>query len=308
MSLSLKNFTKEILLGVLLLFSLSSGARILADEELIEHQDKLVRQHEELSKIGIMRPAYFERTKEEYLKLADHLSNFGMYCENYIITGIPTNKKTSNHTADAKFQFSIRHRITRTSLSLEAFMMITYSQKSFWNIYENSSPFRDNNYNPGIAFFTPIIRNNHLIGMSVISIEHESNSGDSIDSRGWDFLGLSFTYFFNMQLSGQIKVWPAIIDGEYNKDLYDYKGYGMIALSHRGLKDKVKFSSVLNPRKKFSSVNTQIDFCHRINKKTNVYFFAQRYNGYGEGLLDYNKYRSMVRVGLSLRPDMLIFY
>ena len=296
------------LFSALLLLSLSSRAQILVDEELLVHQERLVQQHEELSKVSIVRPAYFELTKEEYLKLADHLPNFGMYRENYIITGIPTNKEVNEHTADAKFQFSIRHRITRTTLPFETFMMLTYSQKSFWNIYESSSPFKDNNYNPGIAFFTPIIRNNHLRGMSVISIEHESNGRDSIDSRSWNFLGISFTYFFNMQLSGQIKVWPAIIDGDYNKDLYDYKGYGMIALNYRGLKDKLKFSLVLNPRKKFSSINTQMDFSYRVNKKANVYMFAQWYNGYGEGLLDYNQYRSMIRVGLSLRPDMLIFY
>ena len=299
---------KKLLLAVPFLLSLGAHAQILVDEELLDHQDKLVQQHEELSKVSIIRPAYFELTKEEYLKLADHLPNFGMYRENYIITGIPTNKDVNKHTADAKFQFSIRHRITRTILPLETFMMLTYSQKSFWNIYENSSPFKDNNYNPGLAFFTPIIRNNHLRGMSVISLEHESNGRDSVDSRSWNFLGISLVYFFNMQISAQIKVWPAIIDGSENKDLYDYKGYGMIALSYRGLKDKMKFSLVLNPRKKFSSVNTQVDFSYRLNKKANVYFFAQWYNGYGEGLLEYNKYRSMVRFGISLRPDMLIFY
>lgn len=299
---------RKFLLSTLLLFSLSGHAQVLVDEELLIHQEKLVQQHEELSKVSIIRPAYLELTKEEYLKVADHLPNFGMYRENYIITGIPTNKEVNEHTADAKFQFSIRHRITRTTLPLETFMMLTYTQKSFWNIYESSSPFKDNNYNPSLAFFTPIIRNNHLRGMGVISIEHESNGRDSVDSRSWNFLGVSFTYFFNMQISGQIKIWPGIIDGKNNKDLYDYKGYGMIALSYRSLQDKVKFSLVLNPRKKISSINTQMDFSYRVNKKANVYLFAQWYNGYGEGLLDYNKYRSMIRIGLSLRPDMLIFY
>jgi alkylhydroperoxidase/carboxymuconolactone decarboxylase family protein YurZ len=35
--------------------------------------------------------------------------------------------------------------------------MLTYTQKSFWDIYQDSYPFADNNYNPGLALAKPIV-------------------------------------------------------------------------------------------------------------------------------------------------------
>ncbi len=47
-----------------------------------------------------------------------------------------------------------------------------------------------------------------------------------------------------------------------------------------------------------------VDFAFRIFKRENQYLFFQYYNGYGEGLLDYNKFHSQFRVGLLIRPKL----
>ena len=48
--------------------------------------------------------------------------------------------------------------------------------------------------------------------------------------------------------------------------------------------------------------NTIWEFSWLVSKKTNINLFAQYYNGYGEDLLHYNQFRSMLRAGLVFKP------
>ncbi len=87
-------------------------------------------------------------SEEEIISYMDGLPPFSIYKDNYFITGIPLNRGIDGETADAKFHISFRHRLTRSRLPFDSFLYLTYTQKSFWDIYQQSSPFRDSNYNP----------------------------------------------------------------------------------------------------------------------------------------------------------------
>ena len=52
------------------------------------------------------------------------------------------------------------------------------------------------------------------------------------------------------------------------------------------------------------SYNTIWEFNYRVFKKDNQFLFVQYYNGYGENLLDYNKFHSRLRVGLVIKPKL----
>ncbi|MDR0612698.1 MAG: hypothetical protein LBG45_04335 [Dysgonamonadaceae bacterium] len=60
------------------------------------------------------------------MNLLDRQPSFGMYRDNYVITGIPTNEKITKHTADIKFRISIRQRLTKTVLPVNTFLMLTF--------------------------------------------------------------------------------------------------------------------------------------------------------------------------------------
>ena len=96
--------------------------------------------------------------------------------------------------------------------------------------------------------------------------------------------------------------------GKENKDLYKHRGYSLIALNYRSFNDKFWISAIINPREKFGNFNTQLEFNYKLNPKMNQYLFIQWYNGYGEGLLEYDKYTSMLRVGISIKPPMRNLY
>ena len=48
--------------------------------------------------------------------------------------------------------------------------------------------------------------------------------------------------------------------------------------------------------------NTIAECAWTVSKKANLNLYAQYYNGYGESLLYYNKFRSMLRVGIVFKP------
>jgi phospholipase A1 len=245
--------------------------------------------------------------KDKTLKWIETQQSFGMYKNNYLITGIPLNENISRYTADIKFQISVSQRLTKTVLPFNTYLMLIYTQKSFWNIYAKSSPFKDNNYNPGLAFVRPVIRNNQLQGMGMFSVEHESNGKEEGDEdRSWNYFVLSGLYLLKPNFSVQAKIWAGWV-GEQNKDLYKYRGYGLIALNYN-VNDKLWISAVINPRSKFGRFNTQLEISMKLSSKANQYLFAQWYDGYGDSLLFYNQYSSMFRAGVCFKTPFRNLY
>ena len=259
-------------------------------------------------KIDFTKAMYLEIDEDGLLNLLDRQPSFAMYKDNYFITGIPMNKKVSKYTADAKFQLSIRQRLTKSVLPFNSLLMLTYTQKSFWNIYQKSSPFFDNDYNPGLAIAKPIIFKNKLEGIGILAFEHESNGkSDSLESRSWNYFVFTGTYFYNLYFSVQAKIWAACAVSD-NEDLLDYRGYGLIAINYRNINDQLWITAVINPRKKFNNFNTQLELNLKLSSKANQYLFVQWYNGYGESLLEYKKYTSMLRVGICIKPPLRNLY
>ncbi|MDO6435979.1 phospholipase A [Cyclobacterium sp. 1_MG-2023] len=259
------------------------------------------------SKYDFRTIKYLQISEEEFLSLYDAQPSFGMYRDNYFITGVPTNKEINKKTADAKYQISISQRLTKSRLPFKTSLLLTYTQKSFWDIYENSSPFADNNYNPGITLIRPVLSKQKLKGGIALSFEHESNGLDTINSRSWNFATLSAVYFYNANISVQGKIWAGVL-GDENKDLFDYRGYGLMAFNYRSFNDNFWGSLVINPNNNFSRVNTILELNFKPIPSANQYIFLQWYNGYGENLFDYNQYTSMLRFGLCIKPAMRNFY
>lgn len=246
-----------------------------------------------------LTPYYLEVEPDEVIEQMIAIPNFGMYKDNYFITGASTNKPISSSTSDAKFQISVRQRMFNRIMPFNTQLMLTYTQKSFWALYDESSPFSDNNYNPGLLISRYVIHNNNLKGVISLSIEHESNGKDGRENRSWNYFTLSGVHFFNAYFYSQIKMWYGWLD-EDNHDLLDYRGYGMLALNYRSKNDRIATSLIINPIKNFS-MNTQLEVSYKLSKKTNQFLFIQWYNGYSEGLLDYNMYGSMVRGGICIK-------
>lgn len=261
-----------------------------------------------IEKQHVLKPASMTISEKEAVKIIDRMPAFGVFRDIYFITGIPLNERITKESADASFQISIRHRLTKSVLPYNTFAYVTYTQKSFWDIYSKSSPFRDINYNPGIGIGKAIIYNGHLTGSMFLQIQHESNGRDEEESRSWNFISFAANYYLNPLLKVSGQVWIPYVDGDHNQDLLDYKGFGYASVDVATNKYKWWFSAKLNPRKGFGNVNTEFTAAFKISTKSNQYIYARIYNGYGESLLDYDKYMLNVKIGFCIKPDFFNIY
>lgn len=234
---------------------------------------------------------------------------FGLYKDNYFIFGTSVGPKPDKDNTNIKFQISIAQRLTKSVLPGGTYLYLFYSQKCFWNVLEESFPMSDLNFNPGIGLAKPLFVKNRYIGKIALIGEHESNGRDGIESRSWNRLSLSGSIMVGTNLTVHAKFWLPFVDGMNNRDILDYCGIYQMGMSVMHPNQRTSLAITLVKRKGWSlSYNTIIDFSYRIFKRDNQFFFVQYYNGYGEGLLDYNKFRSELRAGIVIKPKLFSDY
>ena len=247
---------------------------------------------------------FWNMPEEEAIRIIDKLPAFAVYRDNYFVTGVPLNKDVTKETADAAFQVSIRHRLTKSVLPFKTFSYLTYTQKSFWDIYDESSPFRDSNYNPGLGLGKYLFRDNKLIGAAFAQITHESNGRDSTASRSWNYLSLSMKYYLTPRFSLYGECWlPYTAFGKNSEDMIDYKGYFCLSRNYISSNQKWWLSADLLPRKGFVNINTTLTAAFKVSERANQYLFLRFFQGYGESQKDYDKYTVNIRVGICIKPD-----
>lgn len=240
--------------------------------------------------------------------ILDKMPYFTLFKDNYFVGGTTIGKKPTSTNSDVKFQLSISQRLTKSKLPFDTYLFIQYTQKAFWNVFQESLPMRDLNFNPGIGLGHLIIRENKYIGKSYLMLEHESNGKDSINSRSWNKVSLAVALMLNKNWEVQFSTWIPIVDGKHNKDLLKYKGIFQLAGNFRTKNRRFNCGLILTKRKTWLSFNTQLEVSYKFNNKENQYFFLQYYNGYGENLLEYNKFKSMLRIGFVIKPQDFSIY
>lgn len=235
----------------------------------------------------------------------DKLPAFGIYKDNYFIVGTNVTEKPTQYTSDAKFQVSIRHRITNSKLPFRTYLFLTYTQKALWDVFKNSFPFRDLNYNPTIGLGKALTYNKRFLGTVLFQFEHESNGKGGLDSRSWNKISCTSNIIFDTNWSMSGKVWLPIVDGQNNKDLTKYTGWANIGGEYKSSDTKYCFSVIINKRSVNNvSCNLTLNFAVRLFDNENQYLFAEFYNGYGECLMDYKDYRQRLRIGFVIKPDL----
>jgi len=234
---------------------------------------------------------------------------FTLFKDNYFIGGTSLGDKPNSLNSDVKFQLSISQRLTRSKLPFDSYLFVQFTQKAFWNVFQKSLPMHDINFNPGIGLGRIIINNNKYIGKGYIMLEHESNGKDSLNSRSWNKFTFAMAVMLTHKIEAQVKAWIPIIDGENNKDILKYNGIFQLAGNYRSEHRRFNVGLILTKRSKWDlGFNTQIELSYKFNQRENQYLFLQYYNGYGENLLEYNKFHSRIRIGFVIKPQDFSIY
>lgn len=230
---------------------------------------------------------------------------FGLYKDNYFIFGPAIGPRPTKENTNVKFQISIAQRLTRTTLPWGTYLYLFYSQKCFWNVLENSMPMTDLNFNPGIGLTKPLFVKNRYIGKLTFLIEHESNGRDSTASRSWNKIALAANVMLTNNLMVHGKIFIPIVDGENNRDIIHYTGFWQAGAQILSNDRRWMGGITVMKRNQWNlNANVIVDVAYRLFNNANQYIFMQYYNGYGEGLLEYNKFHSQLRVGILIRPKL----
>lgn len=229
---------------------------------------------------------------------------FGFYKDNYFTVGTSTIHRPSQYNSDVKFQISLGIRLTNNTLPLGTYIFLMYTQKAFWNVFENSLPMHEINFNPGIGIARPFFIGNRYVGKLTLLLEHESNGKDGPNSRSWNKVSLSGSALINEWLMVHSKFWIPIVDGMNNKDIIRYSGIWQTGFVAHTPTKKLSLGVTLVKRAGWNlNFNTIVDFIWRVSDKTNLNLLLQYYNGYGENMLDYKQFHSRLRLGIVFRPS-----
>ena len=248
-------------------------------------------------------------TKENLADSLKQLPSFRIHKDNYFITGVPTHTGISKKTSDAKYQVSFKQLLFRKKVPQDSYLFIKYTQKAFWNIYEFSSPFEEINFNPGIGYSKYFYnKNNKANSLATIALEHESNGRDSIYSRSWNFVSLEYHRTISEKMVAGVKAWLPFYYKESNPDLMDYSGYAQLNFDYEFIPNKLYAQLMLQkglswdwkgaarPRILYNPFNS-----------VNQFLILEWFTGYDENLIDYNQYRSMIRIGFLLKSSEFDF-
>lgn len=216
------------------------------------------------------------------------------------------------NSGEAKFQLSFKSDIGSQQhidfLGIETFRTwIAYTQQSNWQIFnrQNSSPFRETNYEPELI---ATLGTGNADGLKLINLgwTHQSNGRPLPESRGWNRLYLQGGWEWNNNTSFLLRGWHRIYESpanDDNPDITDYLGKAdMVARWEPA--DKSQAIAILlrnnlsdDPNRSF----VQLDWATPAKFGNAARVHVQITSGYGESLIDYNHRQTTFGLGFSFR-------
>lgn len=220
---------------------------------------------------------------------------------------------------EVHFQLSLKVKLIQDIFGKNWDFWFGFTQRSFWQLwnFEDSSPFRETNYEPEFLLNWRINIDRFGIKLHTINfgLNHQSNGQSEPLSRSWNRIvgniGLEKGDFTLL-----VKTWyriPEKEESDDNPNIEDYMGHGEIwgYYLFNGKKDKKdeyskahRFGIMLRNNLKFSDNRGAIQLEWSFPLLKHVSGYIQYFNGYGESLLDYDDSTNRISVGFIL-PDWI---
>jgi phospholipase A1 len=284
----------------------------------ITKKDSDTSNEEKILELGYSK---FSKSDNNVKKERSLLTNndFGIlpYKTNYAIPFSYSTKKYKGYekNTEIEFQISFLKNITYNLLGMDDVISFAYTQKSFWQAYSESAPFRETNYEPELFITIPtsyIINKKTHIKALQFGFNHQSNGQDGYKSRSWN--RLIFTALWqNKNLFLKARTWYRIPEhkksqafyegkdpnakGDDNPDIEKYLGYGDLDFKYL-YKDNLFGLKIRNNLRTENKGAVKFTFSKPIFNKFYGYF--QFFNGYGESLITYNQNTTKVGLGIAI--------
>lgn len=212
----------------------------------------------------------------------------------YMLFTYDFSKKPDRKADELHFEFSFERPIAYDALGLGEKISFAYAQNSWWQITQDSAPFRESNYRPELYVSAPVPFADEL----KIGAMHESNGKGGEESRSWNRLYAQSTWSAD-GFSITPRAWYAFWLDRTNEDIADYMGYGDLRASYTF--GKQRLSALWRNNLHFDGSNRgaiELNYSFPIFN-SGFYGYLRYFNGYGESLADYKRSVNKIGIGLS---------
>jgi outer membrane phospholipase A len=234
------------------------------------------------------------------------LGNISAYAPIYAVYGPGTD-------SDARLQLSLKYQLFGDPGAVgpgrpwENGIHLGYTQRMFWNLGADSSPFRSVDFMPELFYLIPArpVAGRVTIGGQA-GFRHESNGRGGLDSRSLNT--------FYVQPVGTLpvgdytvsvgpRIWAYTGSLEDNPDIKRYRGNtGLFAEIGQDDGFRLTTTSRINFNTGKGAFDAELSYPldRLIESKLNLYLFGQAFAGYGENLFDYSRRVTRVRFGIGI--------
>jgi len=210
---------------------------------------------------------------------------------------------------EVNFQISLKSQVNQSDLLFAGDALhFGITIESWWQLYNAplSSPFRETNYQPEVFYLTPLLWGpfNGKTALS-LGLEHQSNGQLKDLSRSWNRIFAELIYGRGSfvaslrpwyRLPEKLKESPLDAQGDDNPDIHRFLGQAQLSLGWR--RASLEMASVIrgNPSTGKGSIEATMTF--PISGKFRG--MVQYFNGYGDSLIDYNRFQHRLGMGVAL--------
>lgn len=277
-------------------------------------QPGVVDQRVHIDRENVLKPFTLMAHKQNYILLGAH--NFAGYSDEVYKEQFQDESLEIDDT-EVQFQLSIKMPVAVDIFDSDVDIFAAYTMRSFWQLYnaddtvsgrDTSAPFRETNHEPELWVQTD--PDFEIFGfesaVAALGFVHQSNGRGDVLSRSWNRAYAEFIFQRGNFAIG-LKPWYRFqedSEDDDNPDITDYLGHGEIQLAYKWNDHVFTLKSRNNLESGFS--NGAVEFGWSFPLWGYPYFkgYVQYFSGYGESLIDYDKYVNRIGVGLLL-TDLL---
>ena len=198
---------------------------------------------------------------------------------------------------------SLKINIAKNLFDLNEIYYLSYSHRAFWQIYIESAPFRETNYNPEAFGVFPILDTTSIFHLRNLTLGYSHLSNGQGNDGSVTSSSRSVNYFYAIlsmkhdALITDFTLWAPFMGNDLsdNPDLMDYVGFGQIKLTY--FKAKHMFS--IKARGCIETGYGAVEGTYSYPIANDVYLYGKIFSGYGESLIDYNNHITKFSIGFS---------
>lgn len=255
-------------------------------------------------KLAITFNTLVDTTQKPLLRIKSDDDGIGLYPyrSNYFIPyAHDFHAKPDRKADEAKFQLSLMKPLVYNLFGLEETFFAAYTQQSNWQIYSQSAPFRETNYEPELFVTLPFKWGDFPLRALKVGLNHQSNGQGGTRSRSWNRLyatGLFQLDDIFISLRGWWRI-PESRSSDDNPDIEQYLGYGDLRAAWPIGRNLLSMTLRNNLDTAHNRGAVQLDWSFPIKEFRHTFGYVQLFSGYGESLIDYN--RSVDKIGIGIQ-------